>query len=86
MIFRLHKQIIYSVINDCCTQKSECSTVKELTAFFNITDKEILEESKKIFGSGCGYHDSRFDTTAVYLAIKRAVERKVLTGELWKDF
>ena len=60
--------------------------LSELTAFFGITDLEILEESKKIFGSGCGYHDSRFDTTAVYLSIKRAVERKVLTGELWKDF
>ena len=60
--------------------------LSELTAFFGITDLEILEESKKIFGSGCGYHDSRFDTTAVYLAMKRAVERKVLTGELWKDF
>lgn len=44
----------------------------ELTAFLGITDQEILINTKNIFGSDCGYHDARFDTTAVYLACEKA--------------
>ena len=47
----------------------------ELCAFFNVSDKEIFEESKKLFGTGAGYHDSRFDTTAVFLCMNKAINQ-----------
>lgn len=45
----------------------------ELCQFLNISDREIFKESEKLFGQGAGYHDSRFDTTAVYLCMNRVV-------------
>ena len=46
----------------------------ELTAFLGITDSEILSESKRLFGEKTGYHDARFDTTAVYLAMNKCAK------------
>ena len=48
--------------------------LSELCAFFDISDDEILAESKKIFGEKTGYHDARFDTTAVYLAVNKGLK------------
>ena len=45
----------------------------ELCQFLNISDREIFKESEKLFGQGAGYHDSRFDTTAVYLCMNKAM-------------
>ena len=45
----------------------------KLCEFLRVSDKEIFDESKKLFGEGAGYHDSRFDTTAVYLCMNRAI-------------
>lgn len=48
--------------------------LSELTAHFGIDDSEILSKTKTIFGADCGFHDSRFDTVAVYLSLNRAQE------------
>ena len=47
----------------------------ELCQFLNISDKEIFNQSEKLFGQGAGYHDSRFDTTAVYLCMQKVIDR-----------
>lgn len=45
--------------------------LNELCAFLGINDKEIILKAKNLFGASCSYHDSRFDTMAVYLATKK---------------
>ena len=47
--------------------------LNELTAFMGITDKQILTEAERLFGCSCGYHDARFDTTALYLAMNKGM-------------
>ena len=46
----------------------------ELTEWLNIDDNKILEFSQQIFGNedgtNSGFHDARFDTTAMYVACK----------------
>ena len=45
--------------------------LSELCGYFGITDSEILNATRKVFGEPCGYHDARFDTTALYLAMTK---------------
>ena len=47
--------------------------LSELLAHYNIQDFEILKDAERLFGCSCGYHDARFDTTAVYLAMDYAM-------------
>ena len=47
----------------------------ELCQFLDIPDREIFNQSEKLFGQGAGYHDSRFDTTAVYLCMQKVIDR-----------
>ena len=48
--------------------------LSELTCFLGISDSQILLETKKLFGNGVGFHDARFDTVAVYLAMKKGMD------------
>jgi len=47
--------------------------LSELTTYLGITDFEILNTAKLLFGCSCGYHDARFDTTALYLAMYKGM-------------
>ena len=49
----------------------------ELTAFLGIGDSEILAETRKLFGASVGFHDARFDTVAVYLAMKKGMNIEI---------
>ena len=57
----------------------------ELTDFLEYSDEDILAETRKLFGADCGFHDARFDTTAVYLALKRAKEYDDINAEDLND-
>ena len=46
----------------------------ELTQFLALTDEDILAATKDLFSADCGFHDARFDATAVYLALLRAAD------------
>ena len=59
--------------------------LSEMCEYFEISDKEILFETKKIFGESAGYHDARFDTTALFLALKKGIEEEKQL-EFLKDF
>lgn len=87
---RLEK--LFSPQNSFCSMKNAVTVCKlkrtnsngykypklsELTAFLGITDQEILTTTEKLFQTKCGYHDARFDTTAVYLVCEKA--RKVFS-------
>ena len=54
----------------------------EMCQFFGITDTEIKEQVKLLFGDCNGFHDARFDTTAVFLAMEHAMERHIEKGFL----
>ena len=43
--------------------------LSELTCHLGVSDREILICAKQLFGSECGYHDARFDTCALFLAV-----------------
>lgn len=43
----------------------------EACAYFGITDTEIKQDSKRLFGAVADFHDARFDTTALYLLANR---------------
>ncbi len=47
--------------------------LNELCAFLGVSDFEIAMQCKKLFDSTVGFHDARFDTTAVYLAVNSAI-------------
>ena len=74
---------------DFCTMKKSISACKlirpnsggykyprlnELCAYLGIADGEIQHFCKKLFGGEAGYHDARFDTTAVFLAVNKGIE------------
>ena len=56
--------------------------LSELCSFLGITDTQILKESQRLFGEKSGYHDARFDTTAVYLAVNKAIEKGFICDKL----
>jgi hypothetical protein len=39
-----------------------------------ITDSQIQRTTSTLFGKQTGYHDARFDTTAVYLIVEKGVK------------
>lgn len=59
--------------------------LSELTEHFHITDVEIRKATEKLFGDARGYHDARFDTAAVYLAVNCEMEEDK-TAEKLKDY
>ena len=58
--------------------------LSELCAFLQIQDDEIEKTSQKLFGIKAGYHDARFDTTAVYLIVNKGYKEKNIFKELKK--
>ena len=53
--------------------------LEELTQFFNISDIDIIKETKNVFNcKDVGYHDARFDTVATYLAYIEGLRKGVL--------
>ena len=43
--------------------------LSELMDFLNISEEDIENMSMKLFGDTRSFHDARFDTTAVYMAL-----------------
>jgi DNA polymerase-3 subunit epsilon len=48
--------------------------LNELCAYFDIKDWQIKSTSEKLFGFEADYHDARFDTTALYLAVNEGIK------------
>lgn len=46
----------------------------ELCAKLDIEDSEILRFAEQTFDETCGYHDARFDTSALFLAFNKGVD------------
>ncbi len=48
--------------------------LQELCEFCGISDSDILSFASTVFDSACDFHDARFDTSAVYLAVNKMIE------------
>ena len=57
-------------------------TLWELNVFLGITEENIQETSKKFFGDSTGYHDSRYDVAATYLAVVKGI----MSGMIEKNY
>ncbi len=80
---------IFSVKKEFCSMKNTVSLCKlarkrgegykypklsELCEFLDIKDFQIKSASEKLFDIEAGYHDARFDTTAVFLAMNELMD------------
>ncbi len=55
--------------------------LSELLEYLKISDESILDNTKKLFSSEDTYfHDARFDTTALYLSIIKAIKLKLISS------
>jgi len=45
--------------------------LSELLSKLNVSEKEVLTKTEQLFKEKCGFHDARYDTTAVYMAVNR---------------
>ena len=53
--------------------------LEELTDFLNINNKDIVKDTKNIFGcENIGYHDARFDTVATYLSYMKGLKQGLI--------
>ena len=66
--------------------KSSIGTLKspklsELLTYLKISEENILDSTKKFFNSEESYfHDARFDTTALYLAIVKSIKLNLISN------
>lgn len=66
--------------------KSSIGTIKspklsELLNYLKISDENIIESTKKFFNTEESYfHDARFDTTALYLAIIKSIKINLISN------
>ena len=59
--------------------------LSELCNYFKISDKDIAETALEIFGESADFHDARFDTTAVFLAVNKGIKSEPVLRRL-KEF
>jgi DNA polymerase-3 subunit epsilon len=59
--------------------------LSELCHYLEITDSQILDKTEEIFGENCGYHDARFDTTALFLSVNKLMQENQTFSAL-KEF
>lgn len=79
----------YCVKNEFCSMKkatpicklkrssSPCYKYPKLAEFcthFGVDDEYVRVVSQKLFGSAENFHDARFDTTAMFLAVREAIK------------
>ena len=80
---------VFKVKNEFCSMKKATPLCKlkrsrgegykypklnELCSHLGVSDSKILNISEKIFGHKAGFHDARFDTTAVLLAVNAGID------------
>lgn len=49
--------------------------LSELCEFLGICDEEVQKNTQKLFSACSSFHDARFDTSAVYLAVNKGLEK-----------
>ena len=55
----------------------------ELCEHFGITEYDVKDKTEELFGEDkAGFHDARFDTTAMFLAMNEGMKRNEVISEL----
>lgn len=85
---RLNK--VFSVKKEFCSMKKSLPVCKlpknrgngykypklsELCEFFGISEYDVAEKTAELFDVQAGFHDARFDTTALFLAMNDGMKR-----------
>ncbi len=88
---------LFAVKNEFCSMKKMTAVCKlprskgigykypklsELCTYFGISDREIAITSEKLFGKSANFHDARFDTTALYLAVNYGMESEPIMASV----
>ncbi len=50
--------------------------LNELCAFLGVCEMDIQNSTDRLFGSSSAFHDARFDTSALYLAVNKGLEKE----------
>lgn len=92
--FLRQNQTLY-IKNEMCSMKQTTPVCKilgkrgykypklsELTDYLGVTNSEIISNCEKLFNSLTGFHDARFDCTALYLAMQKLLVNGCLKQEL----
>ena len=56
----------------------------ELCEYFGITDQRIEQVSQKVFGETASFHDARFDTSALLLALNMGIQNCAICEKIKK--
>ena len=70
----------------CCLKRSSNNGYKypklqELCAFLGVCDCEVKKAVSDFYGADIGFHDARFDTSALYLCVNKCIQKGIF-GEL----
>lgn len=92
---------IFTCENDFCSMKNTVALCKlprknskgykypklaELCAFLGITDLDIENASKSLYGSNFSFHDARFDTVALFIAVQKGLNLNLKEFSPLKEF
>ena len=50
--------------------------LNELCLFLGVSENDIHQTAKALFNSNSAFHDARFDTAALYLAVNKGLEKQ----------
>ena len=89
---------LFAVKKDFCSMKKSVPVCKirktrgngykypklfELCEHFGITEYDVKDKAEELFGEDkAGFHDARFDTTAMFLAMNEGMKRNEVISEL----
>lgn len=89
---------LFTVKKDFCSMKKSVPVCKirktrgngykypklyELCEHFGITEYDVKDKTEELFGEDkAGFHDARFDTTAMFLAMNEGMKRNEVISEL----
>lgn len=69
----MQKTTKFCKIPRACMQGYKYPKLSELCSHYGVTDTDVIFETQDLFGGAKGFHDARFDTVAMYLAVKKAI-------------
>lgn len=70
----MRKTAKFCKIPRSCSQGYKYPKLSELCSHYGVSDVDVYFETQDLFGHADGFHDARFDTVAMYLAVKKAMK------------
>ena len=70
----MQKTAEFCKIPRSCHQGYKYPKLSELCSHYGVTETDVKFETEDIFGYSGGFHDAKFDTVAMYLAVNKAIK------------